>query len=325
MLTAYLRRPDGSAETLTDLDALARAWPVEGGAVWVDIDLPERSTLERVGAIFHLESESIEDCLTGEQRPRVDEFDDEVFLVLYGMLGLGGERVEFAPRKLAAFCGASFLVTVHAEPLMTIQEARDRCGRHPAQTLGRGADYVLYTIIDGMVDKYLIVVEAYEERLDRLEEASLDPSSDGAVPWELTEMRRDLQRLRHLAASQRELLIPIARGEMDYISESLEPRFAHVRDHLTQVLDSIERQREMLGAIHENYHYALAAQLNRTIRTLTLFSTLLMPLSLVAGIYGMNLPLWPPPEEPWSFWTVLGGMGCLAIGLTVYFRRRRWL
>ena len=325
MLTAYLRRSDGSAETLTDLDALARAWPVEGGAIWVDIDRPERSTLERVGAIFQLEPESIEDCLSGTQRPRVDEFDDEMFLVLYGMLGVGGETSEFAPRKLAAFCGASFLVTVHSEPLLTIQEARERCGRHPAQTLGRGTDHVLYTIIDSMVDKYLTVVEAYEERLDGLEEASLDPASDGAVPEEMTALRRDLQRLRHLTASQRELLIPIARGEMDHISESLEPRFAHVRDHLTQVLDSIERHRDMLGAIHENFHYALAARLNRTMRTLTLFSTLLLPLSLVAGIYGMNLPLWPPSHEPWSFWAVLGGMGCLAIGLAVYFRRRRWL
>jgi magnesium transporter len=117
----------------------------------------------------------------------------------------------------------------------------------------------------------------------------------------------------------------MAKGECDYVNTDLETRFSHVRDHLTQVVEHIERLRELLNSGRDNYHALIADRMADTVKTLTVFASVILPVSLVAGIYGMNLPVWPPSGEAWSFWVVLGAMGAIAVALLAYFRRRRWI
>ena len=183
----------------------------------------------------------------------------------------------------------------------------------------------MYSIIDGMTDRYGMMAEALETRLDQIEDRSLLPHIDEAFLPDLSQLRRELLELRHIAASQRDVLVPIAKGECDYIGQQLETRFSHVRDHLTQVVEQIERLRELLNAARDNYHSAIAGRMADTIKTLTVFASVLLPLSLVAAVYGMNLPVWPPSGETWSFWAVLGGMAVIGAGLLAYFRSRRWI
>ena len=120
---------------------------------------------------------SLEDCLHREQRPRIDGFDDYVFIVLYGLVGLD-DPSEFNPRKLAAFCGTRFLMTVHREPLRAVRTVLDRCRRNASGLLAKGVDSVVYSIIDGMVDKYTLVADRFESQLEQPEEKSLDPTVD---------------------------------------------------------------------------------------------------------------------------------------------------
>ena len=244
-------------------------------------------------------------------------------MVFYGLVGLD-DPSEFDPRKLAAFCGKRFLITAHREPLRTVRAVLDRCGRSTANALGKGIDSILYDIIDGMVDKYVVVADRYEGELERLEEQSLDPGVDEQILANSGSVRRDLLHLRSLATSQREMLTPVARGEYDYVSDSLEQRFSHVRDHLSQVIDLVDTLRERLNGIRDNYHTALANRTNAIMKTLTIFATIMLPLTFIAGLYGMNLPLWPPPEDPLSFWGVIGSMIVVAAVLLVYFRRKKW-
>ena len=241
--------------------------------------------------------------------------------MLYGV----AEEPEFSPRKLASVCGSRLLVTVHREPLVTVRVVRDRCRRNPAHVIGRGVDFVLYAIIDGMVDRYALVVDAYEAQIEDLEEASLDAEVDESILARVGELRHKLLEFRRVAASQRELIAPLASGQYEYISDGLERRFSHVEDHATQVVEIIDGLREQLHGIRENYHTVLATRLNSVMKTLTVFAAVAMTLSLVAGIYGMNLRLWPSNQHPYGFGAVLGAMVAVAGALLYVFRRRRWL
>lgn len=321
MTQGFARFPDGSVEPIGSV-ADARKF-AETAEVWLDLESPEEADLRSLAAVYHLDPSAVEDCLTGEQRPRVDEFDDHVFIMMYGVLS--ESEAEFDPRKLAVFLGRRFLLTVHSEPLKSVSAVRARCGRHPEQVIVRGLDFVFYSIVDDMVDNYLVLAEAYEQESDRLEDVSLDPDVDDGLLGELTDLRGKTLELRHLAMSQKELLMPFSKGEYEFISESLEQRFAHVRDHILTLMEMLERTREAIIGIRENYHTALATRTNAVMKLLTVFATIMLPMTVVAGIYGMNVKLWPAPEHPASFWWILTGMSAIAVGMLIFLRSRKWI
>jgi magnesium transporter len=321
MLNAFLRLQDGETRTLSTLEDFE---PSEGSRIWVDLESPTEEDIRSIGARFCLDADSLDDCLQGEQRPRIDEYDQYIFLVLYGLLGEGKEA-DPEPRKLAIYCGTNFLITVHREPLRTITRLRGRLTRHAAQILQDGVDSLLYEVIDLVVDNYLLVAQQWEARFEELEEHSLEPDVDESLMQDVSTFRRELIDLRHIAASQLELLTPLCRGECDYVSEGLGQGFSHVKDHLAKVLDSVSGLRELLGGVRDNYSSTLMNRTNDQMKLLTIYATVLLPLSVIAGIYGMNLDLWPPPEQPWSFWGVMAAMGVVAVGSFLLFRWRKWI
>lgn len=324
MTIGFAVLPDDQCRPVKSLDDLATLWPREELRVWVDLESPSDEDLQRLGQIVGLDDEALDDCLHGDQQPRVDEFEGYIFLVLYGLHGLK-EQEDLDPHKLAAFCGSRFLITVERHPLLSVRQVRARCGRHPENLLARGVDVVLFEIIDTMVDNYLRVIDRYEDRLEELEEQSFDMDVSEEVLEEAAEVRRDLLELRRLAVAQRHLLQPVARGEYDFVSETLGQQFSHVCDHLSQVIDSVDSLRETIVSIRDNYHAGLTRRTNEIMKVLTLYAGIMLPLTLIAGIYGMNLPLWPPADHPQSFWGVIGIMVFIAGVLLVYFRRRKWL
>ncbi len=323
MFAGYFRFADGTVEPLTAARALIELARRDEGLIWVDILEPAEEEIRAIDDAFHLDGEALLDCMYGEQRPRIDEFEDYIFLVLYGAPSLEGS--EAGPPKLAVFCSNRYLITIHHEPLQPISQLLERCSRHPTQTMGRGLDFILYSMIDTIVDSYVLAAEQHESMIEELEDASLDPSLDEAILGGVSRQRRSLVDLRQLAVSQRDLLLPMARGEYDYISESLEQRFSHVCDHLAQVIDLVDSLRDRLQGVRDNYNASLANRTNEVMKVLTLFAAVLLPMSVIAGVYGMNVPLWPQQDHPLSFWFVLVLMFVIGGGMLWYFRRRRWL
>ena len=271
MFTAFARLPDNTVRRLESVETLADVWETHDTVVWVDLEEPTEGEVRALDRIIRVDEAALEDCLHGEQRPRIDEYDDYVFVVLYGAVAPEPSS-GFDPRKLAIFCGKQFLITVHREPVRTIGAIRQRCDRHPERTLADGVDVLLYQLIDMMVDNFVDLADMYESRLEKLEEKSLARSVDESVLEDLLDLRRDL-----------------------------------------------------LAGVRDNYHTALAVRSNDIMKTLTVFAVVLLPLSVIAGIYGMNLPVWPPEENPLSFWGVVGVMVAMGGGLMLYFKRRGWL
>lgn len=324
MITALSLCEDGKLETYNTVDAARQAWSRSPSTLWIDLEAAAETDVRAVGEMFSLDAEAIEDCLTGEQRPRIDEYEDHVFIVLYGLPRPEGTFDEEA-QKLAAFCGRRFLVTVHQDPRPAITTLHERCQKHAGPSIGRGPDYLLYAIIDSVMDRYTTLAESHENQVDKLEDASLSDDVDESILTGLSDVRRSLVHLRRLTAAQRELLLPVSRGEYDFVAEGLQDRFRHVVDHLTQAIEIIDAQRELLNGVRDNYHSAISNRMNQVMKTLTVFATIMLPLGLIAGIYGMNVADLPLAGRHDSFWLIVGIMVVLGGGMLAVFRRRRWL
>lgn len=323
MLSGFVYCRDRTVATISTFEELSAAWSDPTTRLWVDLEDPSPEDLLALDGVIDLDDTSLEATFQEEQRPRVEEFGDHIFLLVYGVL-TPDQDPGFSPRRLSAFCGQRLLITIHRERHRTIDELRRRMCNGAVYLLGRGVDFLLYTILDGMVDNYAVVVAKFDDRLDALEERSLtDP--DQEVMSEATELRRNLLELRRLAIAQREAIEPLVRGEFDYVAPTLGRRFRHISQHLTRSVELADNLRELLHSVRENYHASLTQRTNEIIRTLTIFASFLLPLSLIAGIYGMNLLTWPSMEHPWGFWGVLGLMGLVTIAVGIFFRTRRWM
>jgi len=297
MFPAFAYLPDGKLETVHSVATLGELLATQPEAiVWVDLENPDAAQMAPLKSLFALDDEPLDDCLYGEQRPRIDEYEGYLFLVLYGMIGIS-ESAELTPRKLSVFCGPRFVITVHREPILTITRLRQRLPRHGPQSIGRGADFLLYAMIDSVVDNYLLAAEQFEERVECLEDKSLSMDLEETLLAEAADVRRELLQLRRLTAALQELLLPLIKGEYEIVREELWQGFQHVRDHLAQVIDSIDAQREFLSGVRENYHATLAHRTNAVMKVLTIFAGVMLPLTVIAGIYGMNLPVWPSGER----------------------------
>lgn len=323
MLRAYALHSDGTIEIASDMDTVVRLWAQGDVKLWIDLEHPPREHMETLATAFNLDAESVEDCLSGEQRPRIDDYDSYLFLMLYGAVG-SESSLTFTPRKICIFFNNRYLITVHQEPVLSVRYMFRRLERN-TDLLKRGIDQLFFHLIDGIVDNCVLCAETYENQLEALEEESLDTPVRSDLVTDVSRLRRDLIGFRRLVISLRELVLPLSRRDYPHVSEDLAWDFRHVIDHLTYAWELAEGLREVAQSIRENYSDQLARRTNDLMRTLTIFSSFLLPLSLISGIYGMNVLLWPGSEARYAFPLILGGMGCVAASMFVYFRKRGWL
>ncbi|MCL4216023.1 MAG: magnesium transporter CorA family protein [Candidatus Hydrogenedentes bacterium] len=323
MIRAYLIDEQGETRKLDSLPALKDVNVPGAQRIWIDVEEPAPDELAALAAWFPLDAEALDDCVQGEQRPRVDEFDTHIFLVLYGA-GDFEKDEEFTPHKIGIFFSERFVITVHAEPMTSIRSLRERCEKHADFMLNRGMDFLLYSVIDHVVDRYALMIDALEDKVELLEDQALAHDARASVLETLSDIKRDMIHLRRVIMSQREVIEPFVTGEYDYIAEALASRFLHVRDHLTKNLELVEGLRDLLQGVRDNYNATLANRLNAIMKTLTLFATLLMPLTFLTSVYGMNVGL-PFQDDPIAFWVIAFGMVCLTVAMTVYFWFKKWI
>jgi magnesium transporter len=326
MLRAHLLAGEQEVVTLDGAGAVQEAVRAGTGTLWVDLEGADvRQDLEALAACLGMDTEVIDDCVSGAQRPRVDEYDEFLVALLYDPSDPARPE-QFDPAKLAFVLGTRFLVTIHERPLACITNLRGQMARRGKALLRRGADHLFFMIVDAMVDGCIACAEAYEDRLDALEEQSLSPDSPGRVLLgELSDIRREVAGLRRLVLAQREAVGPFAHGGYAFIDAPARDNFAHVSAHLTHAVELTDALRDITHGVLDNHYAMQGERTNAFMRTLTLFATLTMPLSLIAGIYGMNLVLWPPQGEPLTTVLVLSGMVTVVLIMLLYFRRRNWL
>lgn len=320
MITIY-KSQGGPTECVASVDPV---WlkPDSGVWVWVDLDRPTTDEARILTDVFHFHELAVEDALGAAHHPKVESYGDYLYLILHGIDFRASEH-RFTTRDIDFFLGAQFLVTVHPGVSRSIGKINGMCSRND-RVLADGPGALLHRIVDTMVDNYRPEVEKLDDRLDTLEEKVFD-SSDTQLAREILVFKKDVSSLRQVVLPQRDVVGRLARREFAIINEPLAYKFRDVHDHLVRLADEAMFFQDRITSILDAHLASVSNQLNTVMKVLTVIATLFMPLTVLTGMYGMNVGL-PhlPGGDPAQFWWIVGMMLAMSGGMLVFFRRRGW-
>jgi magnesium transporter len=295
---------------------------------WIQVNgRPDPETLRELGAQFGLHELALEDVLNSGQRPKLEIDDDQLFLIL-NLPSYAGEALELA--QISLFAGESYIVCFCPLSSDPFEPVRKRL-RSPANRLRtRGADYLLYALVDLIVDAAFPLLEALSDSIEEIEDELLE-RPDAETLADIHALRRDLLVLRRALWPQREVIGMLIREGVGFVDERTQPYLRDCYDHSIQIMDMLESFREMSSSLLDVYLSSISQRTNEIMRLLTLIATIFIPLTFIVGIYGMNFEHpqspWAMPELAWYYGYPLIWLVMLSIvgGMLWYFKRKRWL
>jgi len=298
------------------------------GLLWVDFTSEPPETSLPVLQIFDFHALAIEDALQETHAPKIDDWGEYVYLVLNYMRlmeGAGGWDTEID--ELDIFLGRNFIVTHHDHPIPPLEAVWNASQRDPRYAKD-GADHLLYKIIDAVVMDYMPIIEKIDDEIDLIEDRVFDqPSSE--ILGRLFTLKRVLLAMRRILLPQREVLNKMARDEYQVIDRRDRVFFRDIYDHLVRLHDINESLRDLVGGALDTYLSVINNRMNEVMKTLTLITTLFMPLTFVTGFFGMNFFSADPPQEVWTlpaaFYATLGLMLLTPVLMYFWMRRRTWV
>lgn len=295
-----------------------------GQAYWLDLEIQELPDLGPLQAMLPGHPLNWEDAGKPTQRPKLEEHGDHLFLVMRG-LDTAQHRLaeQLHTVQLACFLTAKGLVTIRSGPMASVDVVRERMEKS-LQGLESGPDAILHAILDDLVDRYGPHVEQWEAEMDRLLKEAMDRPRQ-LIMGRILAIRKHMLLLRRLAFGQREILSLLSREREGLIQPHWRPYFHDVLDHLTSLVEASETLRDSVTIAVDVYLNSVNNRLNEVMKVLTVISSVMLPLTLVTGIYGMNFDRIPGLHHPFAFFFVIGGMLLLAAGMLFFFRRSRWL
>jgi len=291
---------------------------------WINIDgLHQVDILEKLGSCYGIHPLVLEDILT-DQRPKVEDYEDYIFIVLK-MLYYNEEKEDelFDADQVSLILGPNFVISFKKKELDVFNPLRDRLRTGKGRIRRLGTDNLAYSMMDAIVDHYFVIMEKLGERFEDLEDevvANPDPSTLPAI----YNLKRDMLFLRKSVWPLREAVSKLQRIDSPLITDATKIYLRDVYDHTIQVIENLETFRDMSASLLETYLSSLSNRLNEVMKVLTIISTVFIPLTFIAGIYGMNFRYMPELETPWGYPAVM--TVCILIGLTMilYFKRRGW-
>ncbi len=320
MLRSYLRQPAGTVICGLSPDAIRQALAKDDHVLWVDIEGPEDREIELLLEDFGLHPLTVEDCIMPNVRPKLDEFERYLFIVLYGLQRVDG-RLKTV--ELDICLGRNFLVTVRSGPIRSIEDDCSRVERN-SPIISRGADFLCYAIIDSLLNSYLPILEEVENRVDELE-TKLPTASTEQMLQELLSIYHQLMTLRRTLAPHREIVTRLNRGDATLIRPEHAVYFRDIYDNLLRMSELVDACREVNTMMLEAHATIVSNRLNEIMKTLTAFATLALPLIIVTGIFGMNFGEHPALGPRGIYYALsLLILGTVPVML-FFFRKHRWL
>ena len=299
--------------------------PGDGSVTWVNVEgIHDPGIVRAVGEHFGLHALAQEDVQNTLQRPKLDAYDDYLFIVLK-MLQFSAERDAVVSEQLSLMLAPGLLVTFQEQAHGDVFEpVRERIRNGSAALRGAGSDYLAYALIDAVVDRYFGVLEEIGYGLDTLEQAIEDDATPPTLRA-LHRVKRELISLRQSVWPLREVVGSLQRSETRLIEPSTALHFRDVHDHTVQIMDTIEAFRDVTSGMLDVYISTTSNRLNEVMKVLTVITTIFMPLSFIAGVYGMNFEHMPELEWQLGYPIVLGIMLVVTLAMLLGFRRRGWL
>lgn len=325
MISSIYRKMDGRIETGLTPAAMCQALADRDGLLWVDLEAADALEAGLLDEVFHFHRLAIDDCLnTFVDPPKIDDYGAYLFIVVQGIKVDGtGERLETT--ELDFFLGPNYVVSFHQAPFPSVTTLRQRCQVESYPAIERGADFLAHQLIDGLVDDFQPVVQALEELTDRLEEGVLE-RPERPLLQKVLNLKRDTLRLRRTLLPQRDVVNRLSRGEFPrFIRQEVQIFYRDIYDHLVRTEEMIEVNRDLVEGVLTIYLSVVSNRLNEVMKWLAVVSTIILPMTLVAGIYGMNFEYMPELHWRLGYPMALAIMVAITLGLVVYFRRRDWL
>jgi magnesium transporter len=306
-------------------DTIDPAWLKSGSPVtiWIDLAAPTLEESRLLTDVFHFHPLAVEDALSAIHHPKIEPYDGYLYLILHG-IDFREEEHWFATRDVDFFLGPNYLVTVHDGSSRSIAAVKDVCDKHN-RVLAEGPAALLHRIIDSMVDNYRPEIESLEKHMNGLEDEAI-LGRRGDLVRDILGLKRDLASLRRVVIPQRDAVGRLARREFAAINDELTYRFRDVYDHLVRLSDEATLLQDRVSGILEAHLSTISNRLNLVMKVLTVMSTIFLPLTVLTGMWGMNVPLPTFPGGPaLQFWWVsacMAGITGLMLGL---FRHNGWL
>jgi magnesium transporter len=317
---------DGESLQERVLGGIEEAFPLKDlpTVTWINIDgLHEIDIIEKIGQHFNIHPLVLEDILNTGQRPKTEEFENLIFVVLK-MLHYNKNSKNMGSEQFSLVLGSNFLLTFQEIQGDVFKTVRERIRKPKTRIRKSGCDYLAYALIDAIVDYYFVILEAIGDRIEDLEIQLLDNPTHDTLE-SIHEMKREMIYLRKQIWPIREIINSLVKSESSLIQEYMHIFFRDVYDHTVQIIDTIESYRDILAGMLDIYLSTLSNKMNEVMKVLTIIATIFIPITFIAGIYGMNFKFMPELEWRWGYamvWVVIVVVVGIMIG---FFKKKQWL
>ncbi len=303
--------PEGISELVADPSAL----------LWVDVADPTPDEFDLLAGEFGFHPLAVEDAIRQHQRPKLDEYDGYFFLIFYTL-----ELCDGSPRgqEIAFFIGKNYVMTVHDGRPPVLEETRQRWQANVAHKENRTVGFLVYTILDAIVDDYFPVIDGVAEQIDALQD-EIFAGGEAQTQEEIFRLKRNLLDVRRIVAPERDVMNRLVRRDAPVFDPAVIVYYQDVYDHIMRVTDAVDTYRDVLSSALDANLSMTSYRLNQVVKRLTSWSIILMSVTLIASIYGMNFVNMPELEWTWGYPAALAGMVVLALGLLALFKRIDWL
>jgi magnesium transporter len=289
---------------------------------WVDVQgLGDEAVLLEIAEKFSIHPLALEDVVNVPQRPKVEYFENHTLWITRMVLP---NHVGMRPEQVSIFLGKNFVLSFQERAGDLFDPVRNRIRNKGKIILAAGPSYLAYAMLDAVIDGYYPLLEEFGEKLETLEDQIVsNPKAE--ILQEIHGIKRDMLTIRRAIWPQREAVNSMIRDENPLISDTVRVYLRDCYDHCVQLMDGVETYRELAGGLMDVYLSSLGNRQNEVMKVLTIIATIFIPLTFLAGVYGMNFQNMPELRTPWAYPLLLGFMAVIAIGMLVFFRRKGWL
>lgn len=292
--------------------------------IWVDMEVPTEDDERILLDVFKFHPLTVEDCRENRHYPKIEEFHGYLYFIVHGVRA-DASPDRFNTIELDGFLGSNYVITYHHEMFRSINNVKQLLRNTPI-ACQRGPAYLLHQILDQVVDFYSPVLDDFDERIDQLEADIFTlRKPNNAILSDIMDLKRSVLRLRRISGKQMDILHRMSRGEFVLIPEEMRPFYRDVYDHLVRVVDLAENYRDLISGSLEAYLSVVSNRLNEIMKVLTIFSAVMLPLTFIAGVYGMNFENMPELHSRYGYYGAWGLMILVAVAMLYFFWRRGWI
>lgn len=292
--------------------------------LWINVDGLDRiDIIEKLGSYFNIHPLTLEDVLNTGQRPKTEDYESYIYTVLKMML-LDKEKEEIIIDQVSVIIGANYILSFQERQGDVFDPVRERFENPASRLRKNGVDYLAYSLLDAVVDNYFLILEHFGDEIEYLEEELVIQPRPETLKT-IQKYKRDMITLRKSVWPLRELINGLQRVESDLIKETTRIYLRDIYDHTIQVIDSVEDFRDILSSMVDIYLSSISYRMNDVMKVLTVIATIFIPLTFIAGVYGMNFEHMPELEWRWGYPAVMLAMTLLGVSMFLYFKKRRWV